>query len=168
MNQFEAALYFYGHYRETILAAPRNEWAIDAYSWEPYIRMTPIEACLWGDIREANAVFYPQWPESGFFLDFANPVAKVAIECDGRAFHLDRAKDAARDDKLGALGWKVFRISGSDCMTDYDDETREEGYAMRFVRDIASRYDLIRSPSASRGTWMFQEALTEAARRFAQ
>lgn len=165
MNQFEAALRFYAQFRDEILAGPRNDWVIPAYSWEPVIRMTPIEAWLWSDIREINAVFYPQWPEAGFFLDFANPVAKVAIECDGRDYHLDRAKDAARDDKLAALGWSVFRITGSDCRTEYDEEAHQEGYALRFVRVIAEHYGLIRGAAAVRGLRTVQEVLAEAARQ---
>jgi very-short-patch-repair endonuclease len=144
MNQFEAAKHFYEQAREQILAAPCNEWAVDPYAWTPYIRMTPIEDWLWSDIRDANAVFYPQYPVDRFFVDFANPVAKVAIECDGAAFHQDKAKDAARDKRLAELGWAVYRITGSECRTDYDEETGEIGYGRKFVDAIADYYGLKR------------------------
>jgi very-short-patch-repair endonuclease len=108
-----------------ILSAPKNQWATDPYAFEHAggIRLTPIEEALWFDIRLLGAVFYPQYPVGKYFVDFANPVARVAIECDGRDFHLDKAKDLARQRELESMGWAIYRISGSDCKTvdKYDD-----------------------------------------------
>ena len=148
MNQYEAAKYFYATHTPLIMAAPRNEWASDAYAWDRFISMTPIEAWLWGDIREANAVFYPQYPVGRFFVDFANPVAKVAIECDGKAYHQDVEKDMARQREIEAMGWRVYRISGKQCRTDFDEETREPGYARQFIDRIADQHRLKRNNSA--------------------
>lgn len=145
MNQFERALYFYKRENAAILAAPKNEWAIDPYAWEQLITMTPIEWLLWGDIRAANAVFYPQYPVDRYFADFANPVARVVIECDGAAYHQDRAKDAHRDAVMRDLGWSVYRISGRDCHTDFDDDTQEYGYARKFIESIVDRHGLRRT-----------------------
>lgn len=130
-----------------ILAGERHEWAIGAYAWEECsgINMTPIEAWLWGDIRQANAIFYPQYPIGKFFVDFANPLAKVAIECDGFQYHLDKEKDRERDDLLAEFGWTVYRISGHDCRTESDEETGEPGPAGRFIRDIAERHRISRN-----------------------
>jgi very-short-patch-repair endonuclease len=150
VNRWQYIEYFYSQSRDRIMATPRNEWAIDAYAWEPYMQMTPIEQWLWGDMRNAGAVFYPQWPIDGFFVDFANPVAKVAIECDGAAYHQDKAKDAARDDRLEALGWRVYRITGSDCWTEEDMETGERGYARRFIDEITDRHGLKRQGKPGR------------------
>lgn len=128
-----------------ILSQVKNEWAIDAYEWDNgMMRMTAIEQWLWSDIREQNAIFYPQYPVGRFFVDFANPVAKVAIECDGAAFHQDKAKDRARDDILNAMGWKVYRISGSDCRTESDIETGCISRAHRFVREVVEEHQLCR------------------------
>lgn len=151
MNQFERALYFYRQQNPAILAAPRNEWAMDPYAWDGLIHMTPIEKLLWGDIRDANAVFYPQYPVERFFVDFANPVAKVAIECDGAAYHTDVEKDMRRDARLRELGWSVYRITGRECHTEFDDETREYGYARQFIDRIAQDHKLKRIGS-SRGS----------------
>lgn len=97
MNNWNALREHYARHAKVIEACDRNEWAMDPYAWSTGImRMTPIEEWLWHDIRDANAVFYPQYPIGGFFVDFANPRAKVAIECDGAAFHLDKSKDEAR------------------------------------------------------------------------
>lgn len=135
----------YAHFNDQIMAERPNEWAIDAYAWEPTgIRMTPIERMFWGDIRDANVVMYPQYPVGRFFVDFGNPVAKVAIECDGKAFHLDKAKDQARDRALADMGWTVYRITGADCIKDFDEETREPSPARKLVDLIADRHPVKR------------------------
>jgi len=141
------------HYREVgplIMSEAPNEWAIDAYAWDELgaIHLTPIEAWLWADLRQANAVFYPQWPVGSFFVDFGNPVAKVAIECDGYEYHLDREKDRKRDDILSAMGWTVYRISGADCRTEQHEETGELSRAAMFVRDIVRRHPVSRNSKA--------------------
>jgi very-short-patch-repair endonuclease len=76
---------------------------------------TPIEFSIWQDIRCWGLDLWPQLPVGRFFVDFGNPVAKVAIECDGAAYHQDKAKDAARDQELEAMGWTVIRIPGWQC-----------------------------------------------------
>lgn len=76
---------------------------------------TPIESSLWTDIRCYGLDLWPQLPVGRFFVDFGNPVAKVAIECDGKEFHQDKAKDDARDAELEAMGWEVLRIPGWQC-----------------------------------------------------
>lgn len=143
MNQFEVALRFWAMHRERIEAGPRDEWVVDPYAWGEYIRMTPIEEWLWADIRQTNSVFYPQWPEAGFFLDFANPAAKVALECDGAAFHQDKEKDARRDAKLKEAGWEVYRFPGWLCRTESDEETGAPGEAYQLI-DAISRHHRIR------------------------
>ena len=114
------------HYRKAqalILAERKDEWAIDAYEWDGIVTLTPIEESIWTHIRTSSAIFYPQYPVGRFFVDFANPVAKVAIECDGAEFHKDKAKDAARDQALHAMGWKVYRVPGHICVRDNDHDT---------------------------------------------
>lgn len=116
---------FYKDVNPQIMAEKANIYAVDPYGVD--VEMTPIERMMWGDIRSGGAVFYPQYPVAGVFVDFANPVAKVAIECDGKAFH-DASKDKIRDEKLMNIGWTVYRISGSDCIKDgvfTDDEKYE-------------------------------------------
>lgn len=117
---------FYDYNHESLLQSA-SEWGVSPYSWDlTGLEMSPIEALLWGDIRSVGAVLYPQYPVAGFFLDFGNPAAKVAIECDGAMFHLDKEKDRKRDEKLRSLGWSVYRFSGRQCHEDtkevYDDD----------------------------------------------
>lgn len=141
MNNWQKIHAFYARVNPEIMAAPSSEWAIDPYAWDVGIlEMTPIEAWLWSDIRAAGAVMYPQYPVAGVFVDFGNPVAKVAIECDGAAYHQDKQKDAARDALLSSLGWTVYRITGSDCRKEMDEETRDASPGARLIRRICQSH----------------------------
>lgn len=153
MNNWNAIRSHYGHFTPQILAERSDEWAIDAYAWDNgMIQLTPIEVWLWADIRESGCIFYPQYPVGRVVLDFANPKAKVGIECDGAAYHKDKAKDAARDADLAAQGWKIYRITGSDCRTDFDPETRAPGRAGVFIQGIAASHRVQRTTGkTSRG-----------------
>ena len=136
---------YYAIVNPRILAQKRNEWGVDPYEWDRgVIRLTPIETWLWHDIRAADLVLYPQYPAEGYFIDFANPVAKVAIECDGEAFHKDQAKDAARDKKLRDAGWHVYRISGKDCRDGVGMEDEWNSKARKFVDRIAEQHHISR------------------------
>lgn len=75
---------------------------------------TPIEEGAWHDIRSYGLPLWPQLPVGRFFLDFANPVAKIALECDGRRWH-DATKDQRRDAELQMQGWTVYRAPGWRC-----------------------------------------------------
>lgn len=144
-NNWGAIRKYYAEMDDVILQNKPNDWAIDPYAWDGTgISMTPIEAALWQDIREANAVFYPQYPIHGMFVDFANPVAKVVIECDGAEFHKDKEKDRARDVILTSRGWTVYRITGRDCKQDFDEETMEYGAGRKFIDDICSKHNVCR------------------------
>lgn len=145
-DQWNAIRAHYLESHEEIMSAGANEWGIDAYMWTNLpIRLTPIEEWLWADIRACNAVLYPQYPVGRFFVDFANPCAKVAIECDGAAFHQDKAKDAARDAELMEMGWTVYRISGSDCRKDFDEETHHSSSAYKFIESICENHGISRN-----------------------
>lgn len=85
--------------------------------WMPVF--TPIESDMWHYIRALGLPFYPQYPVGRFFVDFADPAKKIAIECDGKQWH-DAAKDAKRDSVLLSLGWRVMRFTGRQCYLDQD------------------------------------------------
>jgi very-short-patch-repair endonuclease len=146
-NDWNRVRAFYDWASPMILAERADEWAIDPYAWceGGMIRMTPIEEWLWADLREANAIIYPQYPVLRYFVDFANPVAKIAIECDGKDYHKDRDKDQARDAELEAIGWRVYRFAGWECATDTDEETGEPGRARQRVRQICAMHDISRN-----------------------
>ena len=125
-NNWNAIKRHYAELSDRIKATPRNEWACDPYSWDAgknMIFMTPIELNFWSDCRQADLILYPQYPACGYFLDFANPVSKVGIECDGRAFHMDKDREAKREGVLVRNGWKIYRIEGWQCNQEWDEET---------------------------------------------
>ena len=97
----------------------RHPYRVDPYflKWEDFF--SPIESVAWGSIRTFGVPLYPQYPAMGFFLDFANPAVKVALEMDGKEWH-NKEKDLARDKKLYSAGWRVFRVPGRECYTDFD------------------------------------------------
>jgi hypothetical protein len=139
-DRFAALREFYANANFEIMGARPGEWGIDPYEVDWLSVFTSIEYALWQDIRQECLVMYPQYPVAGFFIDFANPLAKVAIECDGAAYHLDKAKDEARDAKLKSLGWTVYRITGRDCKTDFDYDTNQPGVARKLIRYIAANH----------------------------
>ena len=147
VNDWPAIRAFYREAHQDIVGAGRNEWGIDPYLWDTFgmIRMTPIEAWLWHDIRYCDAVLYPQFPIGKYVVDFANPVAKVAVECDGAAYHTDKAKDAIRDADLMEQGWSVYRAPGWLCRTDTDPETGKKSDAHELILRICYLHGIDRA-----------------------
>jgi len=164
MNNWQLIKELYDMFNHRIMRGVKNEWAIDPYAWDTgLVRMTPIENWFWQDIRHANAVMYPQYPVAGCFLDFANPVAKVGVECDGKAYHLDVEKDRQRDARLGRLGWTIYRISGSDCYKDFDEEEMESSPAANLIKEICKTHGISRNTlPRSRGLVPIGEFVHEA------
>jgi len=78
---------------------------------------TPIEAAVWSDLRSMRVNMWPQFPVSRYFVDFACPVKRRAIECDGARYH-NAEKDAKRDAEMLELGWLVMRIPGWQCFNE--------------------------------------------------
>lgn len=139
------------HYRRHLPAIMSNgsEWFDDAYSWEHEagIVLTPIEKALWHDIRAERLVLYPQFPVGRYFVDFGNPVWRVAIECDGERWHTDTDRDATRQAEIEAMGWSVYRITGRDCLTDFEQVEDDNGAtsvrtgsAREFIRTVKARH----------------------------
>lgn len=146
-NNWSAIRAFYADINHLILSSPKDDWSAGPYAWEEHPRMinfTPIEEWLWSDIRQCGAVLWPQYPVLNFFVDFANPVAKVAIECDGAAYHQDKEKDAARDKRLTDAGWTVYRISGKHCRLDCDPETGAPSLPLLFIQRICNLHGISR------------------------
>lgn len=113
------------HYKRLlpVIIERKNAWA-DPYchiNWEGIF--SPIEKQMWEAIRIfGRTPMYPQYPVLNYFVDFGNPFKKVAIECDGKNFHLDKEKDFIRDYELFRDGWTIYRVTGADCYTDVDRE----------------------------------------------
>lgn len=153
---FQGIRGYYKRVSRLLLSKPANVWAINAHAWDlaAGIVLTPIEEAMWHNIRAERAVLYPQYPVGRFFVDFGNPVARVAIECDGAAWHTDVEKDRARHEELHAMGWRVYRISGRGCYAEgYEHEDPETGFVTQelgagraLIRRVASEHGLIYQP----------------------
>lgn len=151
--RLDAIRRYYAAVQPDIDAVEPCTWAFDVYEVDWPRLFSPIEFALWQDIRALGMVVYPQFPiRAGgrlFFADFANPKARVCIECDGREFH-DRQRDAGRDQVLQRHGWTVHRFTGTQCYDDEDDDGRpgETWRRMRAIRD-AHIGELSRPPRKS-------------------
>lgn len=93
------------------------------------ILFTPIEAAIWSDIRCYGLPFWPQFPVGRFIADFADPLRKIALECDGAAYH-DSKRDRMRDAEFEKMGWTVYRIPGRDC---FDENVVLRDFAGRLI-----------------------------------
>lgn len=130
----------YEAYGRLVDVGARSWMRGDPYELGDWVKIfTPIENSAWGAIRDRGLPMWPQFPVGGYFLDFGNPVAKVALECDGRDFH-NAVDDAERDMKLRALGWKTYRAPGWVCHADRYDE---DGNAEDCGRSLNRLLDLI-------------------------
>jgi|SRR6476620_9086059 len=110
----------YDYYMPSIMNGPISPYFLE-WKW------SPIEFAMWCDIRRIGLPFYPQFPVLNYFLDFADPVKKIAIECDGKQWHQDIEKDKARDKRIEALGWQIFRVPGHMCYVTQEAFLEKEG-----------------------------------------
>lgn len=140
---------FYAAAMPEIEASPINQWALDPYKADWMSIFTPIERALWHDIRSRGAVLYPQFPVGPYFVDFGHPIAKVAIECDGKHHLLQRDEDADRQEDIEARGWSVYRISGSACfdigrkwIDDEFNERYEQSRADRLIQMVVAKHGI--------------------------
>lgn len=126
VNRFEDIREHYEFMTPLIFKAAQNgnnRWTAPYGGMDWMTMFTPIESQTWQAIRcFGQAPFYPQYPVSKYFVDFGNPVLKIAIECDGAEFHQDKEKDRNRDIVLLEHGWKVYRISGAHCVKMVSDD----------------------------------------------
>lgn len=122
-QRFDCIRDLYEIHRDSIMRGEYDPYIID---WMP--EFTPIEDMAWHSIRCLGLPMYPQYPAGRFFVDFGDPVKKIAVECDGKKWH-DKERDRQRDLELAEIGWRTFRISGVECNSFEFDwrEAREQG-----------------------------------------
>lgn len=116
-----------------------TKWASPYCGIDWIALFTPIEDQTWQAIRCYGKVpLYPQYPVGNYFIDFANPVYKVGIECDGKEWHTDKEKDGNRDLYLFKMGWTIFRIPGKDCFK------QSENYFERYDYEEEENYEILK------------------------
>lgn len=77
---------------------------------------SPIERRLYDCLRFRGEVVKTQVPCGKYRIDIALPAYRIAIECDGKAYHStpeQKAHDRRKNTYLRKNGWKVLRFSGS-------------------------------------------------------
>ncbi len=83
----------------------------------PYgqVWMSPIEFKLYDAMLREKLNPLPQFCVEGYYVDFAFPDIRMAVEADGAAYHGDdrRQRDRKRDWILRKAGWTVKRFYGT-------------------------------------------------------
>lgn len=97
--------------------------------------MTPIEKKLYDAMVKDGLMPIPQFHISGYFVDFAFPDVRLAVEADGVEFHSGerRERDRKRDWILRQEGWTVKRFYGSTI------HNRAENCVYIIKRELAER-----------------------------
>lgn len=110
------------------------------------IWMSPIEVALYNAMVAEGLVPTPQYCVEGYFVDFAFPDVRYAVEADGAAFHSGAAKqrDNKRDWILKNNGWTVQRFHGSTI------NDRAANCAFIVKRDVEGIRSVIREAAAAR------------------
>ncbi len=77
--------------------------------------MSPIEVKLYEAMSREGLSPTPQFMVEGYYVDFAFPKSRLAVEADGAEYHKGerRQRDRKRDWILRRRGWKVLRFYGS-------------------------------------------------------
>ena len=86
------------------------------------IKLTSLEGIMWKMLLGFRQQGLPlntwvQFPLGRYRADFAIPQIKLAIECDGEAWHSHpdkRAADKLRDTELAKYGWTTVRFSEAE------------------------------------------------------
>jgi very-short-patch-repair endonuclease len=76
---------------------------------------SPIETRLYDALKFNGYNVTTQVKVGRYRIDIAIPSHKIAIECDGKAYHTapgDKARDRKKDEFLRRNGWRVIRFSG--------------------------------------------------------
>jgi very-short-patch-repair endonuclease len=82
---------------------------------------SPIERRLYDALQMRGYYVQTQMPCGKYRIDLALPAYKIAIECDGRAYHStfeQKARDRRKDAYLRKHGWKVLRFTGRSIYRD--------------------------------------------------
>ena len=78
--------------------------------------------------RASKIPLFPQYHVGRYYLDFAHPETKTAIEIDGRMYHTDQytfTHDRVRQRTLEKQGWCFIRFSGDEISSNLEDRVIE-------------------------------------------
>lgn len=76
----------------------------------PQLLDSPMERWLYDYFRDCCLLPTLQFPLGPYFLDFAFPDHKIAVEYDGGVHLITPWKDKKKTKFIMAQGWRVFRV----------------------------------------------------------
>lgn len=85
----------------------------DIFFW----KFSAPELLVWADLKFYGLLLYPQYPIKNYFVDFAHPFKRIAIEIDSERWHPDKEKDLLRQREIESEGFRVIRITAKDVLT---------------------------------------------------
>lgn len=96
-----------------------EQWLISVRAENPKAE-SPFEQAVYADLVQLGFTVTPQVPVGHYRIDLVveDKDARVALECDGDAYHQDAAADMARQSVLERCGWKFVRLRGSEYYRD--------------------------------------------------
>lgn len=86
--------------------------------------VTKIEKLIRDELIRRKLAFEIQYRILGYWVDFAFPAIKLAVECDGERWHSTEEqifRDAKKDERLKNIGWAILRFKGKEIL----DNTKE-------------------------------------------
>lgn len=95
--------------KECASAYPGSNYAINIKRRNG--RRTDIEKIVEGFLIESHVSYEFEYPVGTRSVDYAIPIRKIAIECDGAAWHFDPVSDERKNEYLKSMGWSVIRLS---------------------------------------------------------
>ena len=110
----------------------RRPWRADAVTRLRAVslrqEMTPAEKLLWGRLRDRRLrglKFRRQHPIGDFVVDFYCAAARLIVEVDGPVHVSQRERDAERQLRLEASGYRLFRCTNEDVEGNVDSVLEE-------------------------------------------
>lgn len=90
--------------------------------------VTQIERLVKDELNRRNLTFKIQYHLLSYWIDFAFPEIKLAVECDGKRWHSTKEniiKDNKRDERIRNKGWIVLRLKESEILKDVKKEANK-------------------------------------------
>lgn len=131
-SHFEAELKE-GDVRRELLefAYSPDQWLASTQAVNPQAE-SPFEEAVYADLVRLGYEVTAQVPVGHYRIDLVaeDDDARVAIECDGDAYHQDAAADLSRQIVLERCGWNFIRVRGSEYYRD------PEAAINRIIREL--------------------------------
>jgi len=124
-------------YRKTLLKHPEKHPNF-VMAQKGFI--SSIEKAMKTFLVELGIDFSQQHPIKKYFVDFALPDVKIAIEVDGHYWHRDSERDNARQREIEREGWLVIRFGEDEMM---DDPEGCKNRLQRILKNHAGEYQFV-------------------------